>query len=148
MPEPPWPALTRGRRHGKVSNNPTVGFELPRSMHIAKKTSTPELDELLTILADANENDLDLAPVLTLAATTGMRRGELSGLRRDRLHLDRAELTVDHAVNDASGTVVFKADQDPSDTQGQPRPRDGHIPAGTPRNDGQTCRRTRPRRWR
>lgn len=78
------------RRHGKVSNNPTVGFELPTSMHIAKKTATPELDELLAILADANENDHELAPVLTLAATTGMRRGELSGLRRSRLNLDRA----------------------------------------------------------
>ena len=97
-----------GRRHGKVSNNPTVGFELPTSMHIAKKTATPELDELLAILADANENDHELAPVLTLAATTGMRRGELSGLRRSRLNLDRAELVVDQAVNDAGGTVVVK----------------------------------------
>jgi hypothetical protein len=30
-----------------------------------------------------------LAPILKLGATTGLRRGELSGLRRDRLHLER-----------------------------------------------------------
>ena len=37
-----------------------------------------------------------------------MRRGELSGLRRDRLRLDRGELLVDTAINDAGGTVVEK----------------------------------------
>lgn len=37
-----------------------------------------------------------------------MRRGELSGLRRDRLHLDRKELVVDTAINDAGGVVIEK----------------------------------------
>lgn len=38
-----------------------------------------------------------------------MRRGELAGLRRDRLRFDRNEIIVDTAVNDAGGTIVIKA---------------------------------------
>ena len=54
------------------------------------------------------KHDELLAPILNLGATTGLRRGELSGLRRDRLHLDRYELVVDNAINDAGGVVVEK----------------------------------------
>src|SRR5262249_49410553 len=85
------------------------GFELPTSTHTPKDMVPPELDELLRVLNGADEHDSDLAPVLKLGATTGLRRGELSGLRRDRLHLDRGELFVDRAINDAGGQVVEKA---------------------------------------
>ena len=47
--------------------------------------------------------------VLSLAATTGLRRGELAGLRRDRIDFDGSRLRVDTAVNDAGGTVVIKS---------------------------------------
>lgn len=97
-----------GRRHNKVAINPVAGFELPVSAQAPKMTSTPEVEDLVRIIGGADEHDPDIAPVLKLAATTGMRRGELAGLRRDRLHLDRKELVVDTAVNDAGGTVVTK----------------------------------------
>ncbi len=97
-----------GRRHQKVSINPLLGFELPTSSQAPKATAVPEIDELLSLLRGADEHEPDLAPVLKLAATTGMRRGELAGLRRDRLSLDRLELVVDTAVNDAGGEVVIK----------------------------------------
>ncbi len=84
-----------GHRHGKVNANPTRGFELPKSMKVPKRTTAPEIDELLTLLAEASRTDPEFSPVLTLAATTGMRRGELSGLRRNRLKLDRNELRVE-----------------------------------------------------
>ncbi len=101
-------AFKWGKRHGKVTSNPVDGFELPTSTHTPRHTTAPELDELLRLLATAEEHDELLAPVLTLGATTGLRRGELSGLRRDRLHLDRHELIVDTAINDAGGIVVEK----------------------------------------
>ena len=101
-------ALKWGKRHRKVTSNPVDGFELPTSTHTPRHTTAPELDELLCLLATADEHDELLAPVLKLAATTGLRRGELSGLRRDRLHLDRHELIVDTAINDAGGIVVEK----------------------------------------
>ena len=101
-------AFKSGKRHRKVTTNPVDGFELPTSTHTPRHTTAPELDELLRLLATADEHDEVLAPVLKLAASTGLRRGELSGLRRDRLHLDRHELIVDTAINDAGGIVVEK----------------------------------------
>jgi integrase len=97
-----------GRRHGKVSINPVVGFEFPVSTKAPRTTNTPELEELLRLLDGADAHDPELSPVLKLAAATGMRRGELAGLRRDRLRLDRNELLVDTAVNDAGGRIVVK----------------------------------------
>ncbi len=101
-------AFKWGERHRKVTSNPVDRFELPPGTHTPPHTTAPELDELLRLLATAAEHDEVLAPVLKLAATTGLRRGELSGLRRDRLHLDRHELIVDTAINDAGGIVVEK----------------------------------------
>ena len=101
-------AFKWGKRHGKVARNPVDGFELPTSMHTPRHTTAPELSELLRVLDVADEHDPTIAPVLKLGATTGLRRGELSGLRRDRLRLDRQELVVDMAVNDAGGVVVVK----------------------------------------
>ena len=84
------------------------GFELPKSTKVPRKTVAPELDELLFLLDAAVERDKELAPVVTLAATTGMRRGELSGLRRHRLRLHREELSVEWAVSDIGGVVEEK----------------------------------------
>ena len=97
-----------GKRHRMVADNPVDGFELPTSLRSPRATTAPEIEELVRILDAADEHDPILAPVLKLGATTGMRRGELAGLRRDRLHLDRLELVVDTAVNDAGGVVVEK----------------------------------------
>ena len=44
------------------------------------------LDDLLRLLDTADEHEEMPAPILRLGATTGLRRGELSGPRRDRLH--------------------------------------------------------------
>ena len=114
-------AFKWGKRHRKVTSNPVDGFELPTSTHTPRHTTAPELDELLRLLATADEHDELLAPVLKLAATTGLRRGELSGLRRDRLHLDRQELIVDTAINDAGGIVVEKQTKDEEQPSSQPR---------------------------
>jgi integrase len=97
-----------GKRDRKVSANPVDRFELPKSVQSKKPAKTPELGDLLRLLDGADAHDPCLAPVLKLGATTGMRRGELAGLRRDRLRLDRRELDVDTAINDAGGVVVEK----------------------------------------
>ncbi len=97
-----------GRRHGKVSANPMRGFELPKSKKVKKRTTAPEIAELLAVLDEAARTDPEFAPVLMLAATTGMRRGELSGLRRDRLSLDRCELRVERSISDVDGETEDK----------------------------------------
>ena len=97
-----------GRRHEKVRANPMRGFEIPKSSHVARQTVAPEAGELRHLLHEAAEFDPEFAPVLFLAATTGMRRGELSGLRRDRLRLSRGELFVERSISEVKGEIEDK----------------------------------------
>ncbi len=97
-----------GRRHEKVNADPMRGFELPKSQKSRKKTTAPEIGELLTLLDAAANRDPEFSPVLLLAATTGMRRGELSALRRDRLLLDRGELRVERSISEIDGELEEK----------------------------------------
>ena len=101
-------ALRWARRRRIIARNPMSDFELPRSKHVKREVIPPEVHDLIALLNGANEFDTELAPVLALAATTGLRRGELSGLRRDRVDFEAHRLRVDTAVNDAGGTVVIK----------------------------------------
>ncbi len=97
-----------GRRHDKVTANPMAGFELPKSKKVKKKTVAPELGDLLALLEHARSEDPEFSPVLTLAATTGMRRGELSGLRRCHLRLDRQEIHVQRSISEIEGELEDK----------------------------------------
>jgi integrase len=96
------------RRRKLVMRNPMAGYELPKSKYQAHEVVPPEVEELVALLNAAAERIPDVAPVLSLAATTGMRRGELSGLRRTSIDLNRARLLVERAVSDAGGRVVEK----------------------------------------
>ena len=97
-----------GRRHGRVVADPMRGTELPRSVQTPRRPKAPEAAELLRVLEEAARSEPDLWPVLMLAAVTGMRRGELAGLRRDRLRLGRGELTVDRSISEIDGAVEEK----------------------------------------
>ncbi len=55
-----------GKRHRKVTRNPVDGFELPTATHAPRHTTAPELDDMLRLLATADEHDELLAPVLRL----------------------------------------------------------------------------------
>lgn len=101
-------AFKWARRRKLVSRNPLRGYEIPKSKYVARQVVPPEIEELVSLLNGAAEHIPDVAPVLSLAATTGMRRGELSGLRRSSLDLEHGRLTVERAVSDAGGLVVEK----------------------------------------
>jgi integrase len=79
-------------------------FELPTSRHVAREHVPPEVDQLCRYLEAALAVVPDVAPVLTLGAVTGMRRGELVGLRRSSLFPAAGKLVVDAAY--ASGSRV------------------------------------------
>ncbi|MDP9387033.1 MAG: hypothetical protein M3Q48_03705 [Actinomycetota bacterium] len=79
--------------------NRMVGFELPTSTHVARETVTPEVEEVALLLGTAFEVVPEVAEVLALAATTGMRRGELVGIRKSALRLKEAQLRVAAAVS-------------------------------------------------
>lgn len=76
-----------------------VGFELPTSTHVAREIVPPEVEEVALLLSTAFKVVPDVAEVLVLGATTGMRRGELVGIRASALQLDKQQLRVMTAVS-------------------------------------------------
>jgi integrase len=98
------PLFRWAKRRRIVARSPMADFELPTSRHVAREHVPPEVDQLCRYLEAALEVVPDVAPVLTLGAVTGMRRGELVGLRRSRLLPSAGKLVVDAAY--ASGGRV------------------------------------------
>ncbi len=94
------PFFRWARRRRIIQRNPMAEFEMPTSAYVAKERIPPEVDQLSRYLATAVEVVPEVAPVLTLAAVTGMRRGELVSVRRSRLLPERHRLKVDAAVDD------------------------------------------------
>jgi integrase len=91
------PFFRWAKRRGIIRRSPMADFELPTSSHIAMEHTPPEVDQLCFYLQTAVEVVPDVAPVLVLGAVTGMRRGELVGLRRSRLFPNQGRITVDTA---------------------------------------------------
>jgi integrase len=81
-----------------------VGYQLPTSRHVATERTPPEVEEVSLLLNEAVAVIPDVAPLLALGAVTGMRRGELVGLRRSRIIWNEQRLVVDTAI-DASKRV-------------------------------------------
>ncbi len=84
---------------GMTTRNPMVGYQLPTSTHVSREIVPPEVEEVALLLATAFEVVPDIAEVLVLGATTGMRRGELVGIRASSLRLDKRQLRVTTAVS-------------------------------------------------
>lgn len=101
-------ALKWARRRKLVTRNPMLGYEIPKSKSVTREVVPPEVEDLVALLNGAAQRTPDIAPVLSLAATTGMRRGELSGLRRSSLDLKGRRLAVERSISDAGGQVIEK----------------------------------------
>ena len=90
-------ALSDAVRKGELARNVAMMADSPR----AKDTKPPEMawwrpDELRSFLAmTAHE---PLGPLFRLAAMTGMRRGEVCGVRWSDVDLDKARLEVRHQL--------------------------------------------------
>jgi integrase len=92
------PMFRWARRRGIVARNPMAEFQLPTSLHVARERLPPEAHQLSRYLATAVELAPEIAPVLTLGAVTGMRRGELVSIRRSGLDTRHGRLRVDTAI--------------------------------------------------
>jgi len=68
-----------------------------------KRVLAPSVDEVKRVLAAAEQVDPSLAVMLTLAATTGARRGELCALRWSDIDRGLATLTIERSVYEAEG---------------------------------------------
>jgi integrase len=97
-------AFKWARRTGKVLHNPMVGFQVPKSTYVPQEKLPPEASDVSLILNLALEHTPDIAPVLTLAATTGARLGELVALRRSDVDFGRRTLWV-RAAADLDGSL-------------------------------------------
>ena len=86
------PFFRSARRRCLMTRSPMADFELPTSTHASREHTPPEVEQLCLLLEPAVEGVPDVAPLLTLGAVTGMRRGELVTVRRScQAHFD--ELT-------------------------------------------------------
>jgi integrase len=103
------PLFRWAKRRGIVRRNPLADFDLPKSSYVPKRRVPPEVDQLCRLLAAAVEHVPDIAPILTLAAVTGMRRGELVAVRRTSIRWSKGVLYVDEAA-DIQGTKHTKTD--------------------------------------
>lgn len=100
-------AFKWARRNRKVTRNPAAEAEEPRSTAVPHEVTPPDIEGLRRLLAEATAREPDLGLLCHLGAVTGMRRGELAGLRWDRVDLDRGRIQVEITVNDAGGKVVI-----------------------------------------
>jgi integrase len=89
-------ALTDATRKGTVIRNVADLADPPSISRSGRSMSVWTGDELRVFLAAMADHDL--YPIYFLAATTGMRRGELAGLPWRNVDLDAARLTVNQQI--------------------------------------------------
>ena len=85
-----------------VSKNPTQGCALPKVEHKEMKTLTA--DQLSAFFREAKDSGVYELYYLDLA--TGLRRGELLGLKWTDVDLDRGILKIQRAISRQNGKVV------------------------------------------
>jgi integrase len=89
-------ALHQAVRWGWVRSNVAELAKPPRVSQ--KRVDAPSLDVVRRVIEAAERRDPRLAPLLMLAALTGMRRGELCALRWSDVDLDAGSLNVSRGV--------------------------------------------------
>jgi integrase len=89
-------ALHQAVRWGWVRANVAEMAMPPRVSN--RRVSVPSLEVVQAVIAAAERRDSRLAPMLMLAALTGMRRGELCALRWSDVDLATGSITVTRSV--------------------------------------------------
>ncbi len=98
------PFFRWAKRRGIVTRNPMADFQLPTSTYRSTGGTPPEVEEVTLLLSTATEVMPEIAPLLVLAAVTGVRRGELVAIRRSAVSWSKSQVTIDSAVT-SSGKV-------------------------------------------
>jgi integrase len=100
-------ALHQAERWGWVRQNVAELAKPPRVAQ--RRLRPPSIDAVRSIIEAAEVRDPRLAPLLMLAALTGMRRGELCALRWSDVRLDTGLLEVSRSVVVIPGGVTEKS---------------------------------------
>jgi integrase len=99
-------ALHQGVRWGWVRENVAEKAKAPRISQ--RRITAPSVEAVRSVVEAAEERDPRLAPLLMLAALTGMRRGELCALRWSDVDLEHRELDVSRSIVVVSGGLREK----------------------------------------
>jgi integrase len=100
-------ALHQAVRWGWVRENVADRAKPPRVSQ--RRVKPPSVDDVRTVIEAAEKRDPRLAPLLMLAALTGMRRGELCALRWTDVDLEAGELEVARSVVVVPGGLAEKS---------------------------------------
>jgi integrase len=100
-------ALHQGVRWEWVRENVANKAKPPRVSQ--RRIKAPSVEAVRSVIEAAEDRDPRLAPLLMLAALTGMRRGELCALRWSDADLERAELDVSRSVVVVPGGLAEKS---------------------------------------
>ena len=87
--------------------NPAIQVRPPRPPR--REIKILNKDEIGALLATAKETSSELYLPVLVAVTTGLRRGELLGLRWTDLDLKAGVLTVNQSVERIGGKITYKA---------------------------------------
>jgi integrase len=86
-------------------------FQTPTSTYRSQERTPPEVEELSLLLSTAVEETPDIAPLLVLAAVTGIRRGELVGIPISAIAWKKNQITVASAISSAGRVKPTKTRQ-------------------------------------
>ncbi len=96
-------SLELARKRGLIETNPTKDATRPKSTRT--KPYSPTSSEVRALLKLVGESDPEVGDAATILASTGMRVGELLGLRWEDVNLDLTEVHVAAAVTDGGPGV-------------------------------------------
>jgi len=99
-------ALHQAVRWEWVRDNVAEKAKPPRVSQ--RRVTAPSVEAVRSVIEAAEDRDPRLAPLLMLAALTGMRRGELCALRWTDVDLERGELEVSRSVVVVPGGLAEK----------------------------------------
>lgn len=99
-------SLRQAVRWGWLDQTPMVRATPPSSR--VPEVKVPTVEEVRLLLEEARRINPDLYSLLHVAATTGLRRGELGGLRWTDIDFESSTLTVRRAASDTDGQVFMK----------------------------------------
>lgn len=99
-------AFRWAKRNRRVRNNPVSELELPNSTQAPREVIPPDVATVVELVGAALQTEPVFGAACRLGATTGMRHGELAGLRWSRIDLVGGRVQVESTVNDAGGMIV------------------------------------------